>query len=61
MELSESSRERDESPTRGLMSQIGVIPLSESQDTAGPITRTVEDAARMLDVMAGTILRIRSP
>ena len=40
-------------PTRGLLSRTGVIPLSETQDTAGPITRTVADAARMLDVMAG--------
>ena len=39
-------------PTRGLVSRTGVVPLSESQDTAGPITRTVADAARMLDVMA---------
>jgi len=40
-------------PTRGLLSRTGIVPLSESQDTAGPITRTVSDAARMLDVMAG--------
>ena len=40
-------------PTRGLLSRTGVIPLSETQDTAGPITRTVADAARMLDAMAG--------
>src|SRR6058998_1029338 len=40
-------------PTRGLISRIGIIPLSTTQDEAGPITRTVEDAARMLDVMAG--------
>jgi len=30
-----------------------IIPLSTTQDAAGPITRTVEDAARMLDAMAG--------
>jgi amidase len=40
-------------PTRGLISRNGVIPFSTTQDEAGPITRTVEDAARMLDVMAG--------
>ena len=40
-------------PTRGLLSRTGVIPLSETQDTAGPITRTVADAARMMDAMAG--------
>jgi Asp-tRNA(Asn)/Glu-tRNA(Gln) amidotransferase A subunit family amidase len=40
-------------PTRGLVSRDGLIPLSPTQDEAGPITRTVEDAARMLDVMAG--------
>ena len=40
-------------PTRGLVSRTGIVPLSESQDTAGPITRTVADAARLLEVMAG--------
>lgn len=40
-------------PTRGLVSRTGIVPLSETQDTAGPVTRTVEDAARMLDAMAG--------
>ncbi len=40
-------------PTRGLVSRDGVIPNSTTQDEAGPITRSVEDAARMLDVMAG--------
>src|SRR5438046_3143403 len=40
-------------PTRGLISRSGIIPLSTTQDEAGPITRTVEDAARMLDVIAG--------
>lgn len=40
-------------PTRGLVSRNGVIPFSTTQDEAGPITRTVEDTARMLDVMAG--------
>jgi amidase len=40
-------------PTRGLVSRHGVIPNSITQDELGPITRTVEDAARLLDVMAG--------
>ena len=40
-------------PTRGLVSRTGIVPLSETQDTAGPIARTVADAARLLDVMAG--------
>jgi Asp-tRNA(Asn)/Glu-tRNA(Gln) amidotransferase A subunit family amidase len=40
-------------PTRGLISRDGIIPYTFTQDEAGPITRTVEDAARMLDVMAG--------
>lgn len=40
-------------PSRGLLSRSGVIPLSVTQDEVGPITRTVADAARMLDVMAG--------
>jgi amidase len=41
-------------PTVGLVSRAGVIPISVSQDTVGPITRTVGDAARMLSVIAGT-------
>ena len=40
-------------PTRGLVSRRGIIPVSATQDEGGPITRTVADAARMLDVMAG--------
>ncbi|MEO5754909.1 MAG: amidase family protein, partial [Chthoniobacterales bacterium] len=38
-------------PTVGLVSQDGIIPISHSQDTAGPITRTVTDAAIMLGVI----------
>ena len=40
-------------PTRGLVSRAGIIPVSTTQDEAGPIARTVADAARLLDVMAG--------
>jgi Asp-tRNA(Asn)/Glu-tRNA(Gln) amidotransferase A subunit family amidase len=40
-------------PTRGLVSRAGLMPNSFTQDEAGPIARTVEDAARLLDVMAG--------
>jgi amidase len=40
-------------PTRGLISRDGIVPVSFTQDTIGPITRNVADAARMLDVMAG--------
>ena len=41
-------------PTVGLVSRAGVIPISHSQDTAGPITRTVADAAALLTAIAGT-------
>ncbi|HEY1795967.1 MAG TPA: amidase family protein [Stellaceae bacterium] len=40
-------------PTVGLISRSGVIPISHSQDTAGPLTRTVRDAAILLNVLAG--------
>jgi Asp-tRNA(Asn)/Glu-tRNA(Gln) amidotransferase A subunit family amidase len=40
-------------PTRGLVSRAGVMPFSTTQDEAGPMTRTVEDAARLLDAIAG--------
>ncbi len=40
-------------PTLGLVSRSGVIPISHSQDTAGPIARTVADAAAVLGIMAG--------
>ena len=39
-------------PTRGLVSRSGILPISTTQDEAGPMTRSVADAARMLDVMA---------
>lgn len=40
-------------PTRGLISRDGVMPNSFTQDEIGPITRTVTDAAHMLDAMVG--------
>ena len=40
-------------PTLGLVSRTGIIPIAPSQDTAGPMARTVRDAAIMLGVMAG--------
>lgn len=40
-------------PTLGLVSRSGIIPYSLTQDTAGPITRTVSDAAILLGVIAG--------
>lgn len=40
-------------PTVGLVSRTGIIPLAHSQDTAGPMTRTVTDAAITLGVLTG--------
>jgi amidase len=40
-------------PTVGLVSRANVIPIAASQDTIGPITRTVGDAARLMSVIAG--------
>jgi amidase len=40
-------------PTIGLVSRSGIIPIAHSQDTAGPMTRTVRDAAVLLGVLAG--------
>jgi amidase len=40
-------------PTVGLVSRSGVIPISQSQDTAGPMARTVRDAAILLGAMTG--------
>ena len=40
-------------PTVGLVSRSGIIPISISQDTAGPMTRSVTDAAMLLTAMAG--------
>jgi amidase len=40
-------------PTVGLVSRAGIIPISHTQDTAGPMARTVADAAAMLTAIAG--------
>jgi amidase len=40
-------------PTVGLVSRSGIIPIAHSQDTAGPMARTVADAALLLNAMAG--------
>jgi amidase len=40
-------------PTVGLVSRAGIVPVAHSQDTAGPMTRTVEDAAILLSILAG--------
>jgi amidase len=40
-------------PTLGLVSRAGIIPIAASQDTAGPMCRTVTDAAILLGVIAG--------
>jgi amidase len=40
-------------PTLGLVSRAGVIPIAHSQDTAGPMARTVRDAAILLGALAG--------
>ncbi len=39
-------------PTVGLVSRAGILPIAHSQDTAGPLTRTVRDAAILLNVLA---------
>ena len=41
-------------PTIGLVGRTGIIPISTSQDTAGPMARTVRDAALLLEAMAGS-------
>jgi len=40
-------------PTVGLLSRSGIIPISKTQDTAGPMARTVKDAAILLTALAG--------
>jgi amidase len=41
-------------PTLGLVSRAGIVPISHSQDTAGPMARSVADAAALLSVIAGS-------
>ncbi|WP_216361247.1 amidase [Caulobacter mirabilis] len=41
-------------PTVGLVSRTHIVPISASQDTAGPMTQTVKDAAMLLTAMAGS-------
>jgi amidase len=41
-------------PTLGLVSRRHIVPISHSQDTAGPMTRSVRDAALLLNVIAGS-------
>lgn len=40
-------------PTVGLLSRSGILPLSNTQDTAGPMARTVQDAVLLLNAMLG--------
>jgi amidase len=44
-------------PTLGLVSRAGIIPIAHSQDTAGPMARTVRDAAILLGALAGSDAR----
>ncbi|HEY2066777.1 MAG TPA: amidase [Gemmatimonadaceae bacterium] len=44
-------------PTVGLVSRSGIIPIAHSQDTAGPMARTVTDLAILLNALAGTDAR----
>jgi len=44
-------------PTLGLVSRAGIIPIAHSQDTAGPMARTVRDAAILLNAITGIDLR----
>lgn len=44
-------------PTLGLWSRAGIIPIAHSQDTAGPMTRTVTDAAILLGALTGIDVR----
>jgi amidase len=40
-------------PTLGLVSRSGIVPIAHSQDTAGPMARTIEDVALLLGAMTG--------
>ena len=44
-------------PTVGLVSRSGIVPIAHTQDTAGPMARTVADAAAMLGALAGADTR----
>jgi amidase len=44
-------------PTVGLVSRAGIVPIAHSQDTAGPMTRSVADAAALLTAMTGVDAR----
>lgn len=44
-------------PTLGLLSRAGIIPIAHSQDTAGPMARTVRDACLLLAALAGVDAR----
>jgi len=44
-------------PTLGLVSRAGIVPIAHSQDTAGPMARSVADAAALLSVIAGSDVR----
>ncbi|MEK6282771.1 MAG: amidase [Acidobacteriota bacterium] len=44
-------------PTVGLISRAGIIPIAHSQDTAGPMARTVRDAAMLLGALTGIDIR----
>ncbi len=56
-------------PTLGMISRAGIIPIAHSQDTAGPMTRTVTDAALLMNALVGadpedevtTNMRTRTP
>ncbi len=44
-------------PTLGFVSRTGIVPIAHSQDTAGPMARTVEDCALLMDAIAGADAR----
>jgi amidase len=49
-------------PTVGLIPADGIIPIAHSQDSAGPMTRTVEDTAILMNVLSRTTFRgVRTP
>ncbi len=48
-------------PTMGLLSEEGIVPYSNTQDTAGPMARTVSDCALMLDIMAQDDKKSKTP